>query len=169
MTTLPLNGAVQSFRTVQSPQWIITLRENMRMNPCLNELNIGTDVKTSSMITKKALLYNAGDLRIDLFIIKPQWLLAKTKSMNGEQRFCHSDVRGRQIDVQYVFPIRSFLESKAGSVPGSGAPIRIVIIGMLQSGASATMSYEPSECFFAGYEAYCYGADSYGNDTSVWG
>ena len=67
-------------------------------NPRLNGPNLGSyNNKTSPMRNIKALLYNAEGLRVDPPPTKPQdpASLHKILTMNDEQRFCHSDVRGR--------------------------------------------------------------------------
>lgn len=79
------------------------------MKPCLNRLSIGTYVKTPSMRIKKALLYNAESLRVDLPISKPQEMLAKIRSMNSEQRcdYRHaseSSISNEDQGILSVFP-----------------------------------------------------------------
>ncbi|MDI1489638.1 MAG: hypothetical protein OHK93_000835 [Ramalina farinacea] len=67
-------------------------------NPRLNGPNLGAyNNKTSPMRNIKALLYDAEGLRVDPPPPKPQdpASLHKIWNMNNEQRFCHSDIRGR--------------------------------------------------------------------------
>ena len=67
-------------------------------NPRLNGPILGAyNNKTSPMRNIKALLYDAEGLRVDPPPTKPQdpASLHKIWTMNDEQRFCHSDVRGR--------------------------------------------------------------------------
>ena len=73
-------------------------RGSTRTNPRLNGPNLGAyNNKTSPMRNIKALLYNAEGLRVDPSPSKHQdpSSFKKVTSMNSEQRFCHSDVRGR--------------------------------------------------------------------------
>ena len=69
-----------------------------RMNPRLNGPNLGSyDNKTSPKRNIKALLYDAEGPRVDPPLSKPQDPSSSNKvwSMNREQGFYLSDIRGR--------------------------------------------------------------------------